>query len=135
MYWGGDASPFGEGHNSSGLVNTATRWGLADGRVGGPESFFTYILLANPAPDPAQVTVTYLREGGATPIVKTYTVPAASRFNIDVGTFVPELQDEPFGARIDVTNSVPIAVERSIYWNANGIFWAGGTNALGTPLP
>jgi autotransporter-associated beta strand protein len=135
MYWGGDASPFGEGHNSSGLVNTATRWGLADGRVGGPESFFTYILLANPAPDPAQVTVTYLREGGATPIVRTYTVPAASRFNIDVGTFVPELQDEPFGARIDVTNSVPIAVERSIYWNANGIFWAGGTNALGTPLP
>jgi hypothetical protein len=74
MYWGGDASPFGEGHNSSGMVDTATNWGLADGRVGGPEQFSTYILLANPAPESAQVTVTYLREGGATPIVKQYTV-------------------------------------------------------------
>jgi autotransporter-associated beta strand protein len=134
MYWGLDASGFTEGHNSSGMVNTATRWGLADGRVGGQESFFTYILLANPAPESADVTVTYLREGGAAPIVKTYTVLGASRFNIDVST-VPELHDESFGARIDVTNGVPIAIERSIYWNANGIFWAGGTNALGTPLP
>ena len=133
MYWGGDASPFGEGHNSSGLVNTATRWGLADGRVGGAESFVTYILLANPSSAAAQVTVTYLREGGAAPIVKTYDVPAASRFNVDVGS-VAELQNESFGARIE-SNGVPIAVERSIYWNANGIFWAGGTNALGTPLP
>jgi autotransporter-associated beta strand protein len=135
MYWGGGDGPgFTEGHNSSGMVTTATRWGLADGRVGGPESFFTYILLANPAPESANVTVTFLREGGAPPVVKTYTVLGASRFNVDVST-VTELQNESFGARIDVTNGVPIAIERSIYWNANGIFWAGGTNALGTPLP
>jgi hypothetical protein len=44
-------------------------------------------------------------------------------------------EETSFGARIEVTNNVPIAVERSLYWNANGIFWAGGTNALGTPLP
>jgi hypothetical protein len=67
--------------------------------------------------------------------VQTYTAPPASRFNIDVGAVVPELRDESFGARIEVANGVPIAVERSIYWNANGTFWAGGTNALGTPLP
>ena len=48
---------------------------------------------------------------------------------------MPELRDESFGARIEVTNGVPIAVERSLYWDANGIFWAGGTNALATPLP
>lgn len=102
--------------------------------MGGPDSFVTYILLANPAHEYADVAVTFLREGGAAPIVKTYRVPGASRFNIDVGSSVPELRDESFGARIDVTNGVPIAIERSIYWNANGIFWAGGTNALGTPL-
>jgi hypothetical protein len=33
MYWPGDALPFGEGHNSAGVVTTATRWGLAEGRV------------------------------------------------------------------------------------------------------
>jgi hypothetical protein len=54
----------------------------------------------------------------------------------DVGGAVPELRTESFGARIEVTNGVPIAVERSLYWDANGVvFWAGGTNALATPLP
>ena len=134
MYWPGDAVPFGEGHNSSGVVSTATRWGLAEGRIGAPRNFTTYILLANPTTTPAEVTVTYLREAGAA-ITKTYSVPATSRFNIDVAGAVPELHDESFGARIEVTNGVAIAVERSLYWDANGIFWAGGTNALATPIP
>ena len=134
MYWPGEVTPFGEGHNSSGVNALALRWGLAEGRTGGVQAYDTYILLANPAATPAEVTVTYLRESGA-PIVKTYKVPATSRFNIDVKTSVPELSDASFGARIDVTNNVPIAVERSMYWNAADTFWAGGTNALATPIP
>jgi hypothetical protein len=78
--------------------------------------------------------VTYLPEGLA-PIVKTYNIAGNLRFNIDVGALVPQLQNRSFGALVEVTNNVPIAVERSLYWNANGIFWAGGTNALATPLP
>jgi autotransporter-associated beta strand protein len=134
MYWPGDASPFGEGHNSTGVAATHTKWGLAEGRVGGPRDYVTYILLANPGASAANVTVTYLREAGG-PVVKTYTVPPTSRFNVDVRAVVPELQNESFGATIEVTNGVPIAVERSLYWNANGIFWAGGTNALAVPVP
>jgi autotransporter-associated beta strand protein len=134
MYWAENDIRFGEGHNSTGLASTATHWGLAEGRIGGPRQFDTFILLANPSTSEAQVTITYLRESGA-PIVKTYTVPPTSRFNVDVKDRVPELRDASFGARIEVTNGVPIAVERSLYWNANGVFWAGGTNALGTPLP
>jgi hypothetical protein len=80
------------------------------------------------------VTITFLRENGAPAIVKTYIVPATSRFNVDLAT-VQELENESFGARIEVTNGINIAVERSLYWNANGIFWSGGTNALATPLP
>jgi hypothetical protein len=116
------------------MVTTSTHWGLAEGRVGGAQQFVTYILLANPESTAAEVTITFLRESGAPPIVKTYTVPGTSRFNVDLAT-VPELQNESFGARIDVTNGVKIAVERSLYWNANGVFWAGGTNALAAPLP
>jgi autotransporter-associated beta strand protein len=134
MYWPGEVAPFGEGHNSAGIVTTRTTWGLAEGRVGGPHEFLTYILLANPANTTADVSITYLREG-APPVVKTYTVPPRHRFNIDVRSAVPEIQNESFGARIEVTNGVAIAVERSMYWNANGVFWAGGTNALGTPIP
>lgn len=79
--------------------------------------------------------VSYLRKNDGAPIVKEYDVPATSRFNIDVKTVVPELRNTSFGARIEVTNSVPIAVERSIYWDVNDVFRAGGSNALATPLP
>ena len=48
---------------------------------------------------------------------------------------VPQLQNESFGVRIDVTAGSAIAVERSMYWNANGIFWSGGTNALAGVVP
>jgi hypothetical protein len=135
MYWPGEPGvPFGEGHASSGITSTALRWALAEGRAGGPEAYTTYILLANPSSTAADVTVTYLPEDGA-PIVRTYNIAGNLRFNIDAGALVPELQNRSFGALVEVTNNVPIAVERSLYWNANGIFWAGGTNALATPLP
>jgi hypothetical protein len=34
-----------------------------------------------------------------------------------------------------VTNGVPIFIERALYWNAEGVVWAGGTNVTGTRLP
>jgi hypothetical protein len=135
MYWSGEAASFGEGHNSSGVVSTTTRWGLAEGRIGSPHEFDTFILLANPSATEAEVRITYLREDGGTPIVKTYTVPGTSRYNVDVKSVVPELRDASFGAVVEVTNHIPIAVERSLYWNALDVFWAGGSNALATPLP
>jgi len=134
MYWEGDVpKALGEGHNSSGVAATGLRWGLSEGRVGGAREFVTYILLANPANTPARVRVSYLRESGA-PIVKEYDVPATSRFNIDVKAMVPELANSSFAADVESLNEVPIAVERSLYWNALGTLWAGGTNALATPL-
>ena len=48
---------------------------------------------------------------------------------------MPALQDEAFGAKVEVTNGVGIVVERSIYWNAGGVVWAGGTNVTATRLP
>lgn len=127
--WQNDASG-----NWNVLVRPALNWGLAEGRIGGPNEYTTYILLANPNADAADVTVKYLRESGV-PVVKTYSVPGNTRFNIDVGGMVPELQNESFGASIMVTNKVPIAVERSMYWSVNGVLWQGGTNALGSVMP
>jgi hypothetical protein len=132
MYWKGAAFPWGEGHNSFGVVNAGTLWGLAEGRTGGPLNFHTYILLANPQTSAANVTVSFLRESGA-PVVKTFSVPATSRFNIDIGS-ITELRDESFGAVISSTNDVPIIVERSMYWDSNGFMFSGGTNATGIAL-
>jgi hypothetical protein len=133
MYWPGAAVPWGEGHNSFGVTDAGTKWGLAEGRTGGPLKFHAYILLANPQTTDANVTVTFLREAG-TPVTQTYTVPKTSRFNIDVNG-IAGLQEASFGALIEVTNGVPIVVERSLYWDSNGFTFSGGTNATGIRLP
>jgi hypothetical protein len=124
-----------EGHNSFGVTDLGTHWGLAEGRVGGAAGYQTYILLANPGTMAADVTVRLLRTSGA-PIVKTFTVAPATRFNVAItgpGSDAPELIDEAFGAVIESTQ--PIAVERAMYSNANGVIWAAGTNATATRLP
>jgi hypothetical protein len=133
MYWSGKAQPWGEAHNSTGLPAPALTWDLAEGRVGGEHKFHTYILVANPETTAAEVTVTYLRETGA-PVVKTYVVPATGRLTIDASD-VTELANESFGARVTVTNHVPVIVERSMYWSANGVFWSGGSSGTGIRVP
>ncbi|MGE3842866.1 MAG: Calx-beta domain-containing protein [Vicinamibacterales bacterium] len=132
MYWAGPASGWYEAHNSFGLTTIGTKWGIAEGRVGGSRGYETFILLANTTDTTANVTVTYLRTNGTT-LTKTYSVPPTSRFNVYVNSFVPELQNEEFSAIIESTQ--PIAVERALYWNAGGVFWAAGTNATAARLP
>jgi len=133
MYWPGAAVPWGEGHNSFGVVDAGLHWGLAEGRTGGALNFHTYILLANPQSIAAQVTATFLRDSGAA-VTKTFTVPPTSRFTIDSAA-IPELQNASFGADITVTNDAPIIVERSMYWDSNGFQFSGGTNATASRLP
>jgi YVTN family beta-propeller protein/autotransporter-associated beta strand protein len=134
QYWGQPG--WIEAHNSFGVTAAGLRWGLAEGRVGGADSAQTYILLANPGTDAATVTITFLRTDG-TPVVKSFDVPATSRFNVAVvpgaASMVPELAGESFGARIESTR--PIVVERSLYTDANGFTWAAGTNATASRLP
>jgi hypothetical protein len=125
-----------EAHNSAGETAAGTKWALAEGRVGGQNHAQTYILLANSGTQPAEVTATFLREHGAPPVVKTFTVAPTSRLNIAVtgpGSDVPELADEDFGTSLISTQ--PIIVERSMYTDANGVVWAAGTNATGTRMP
>jgi hypothetical protein len=135
MYWTRYPNWY-EAHNAFGVTSTGLRWALGEGRVGGPRGYETYIQLANPGATAATVTVTFLREGGLSPIVQTDAVPATSRFNVNANG-VPGLRDgERFGALIEST--APIAVERAMYSNAAsqpGIAWAAGTNATATKLP
>ena len=134
QYWPDPAPQWYEAHSSAALQTLGTKWGLAEGRVGGPAAYQTYILLANTNTTDAHVTITFLRESGA-PFTKSFTVPATQRLNVPVGpgTEVPELADERFGALIVADQ--PIAVERAMYANAGGQVWAAGTSATATPLP
>jgi hypothetical protein len=134
MYWSGGFTTWYEAHNAFGVTAAGTRWGLAEGRVGGALNFQTFILLANANATPADVQITYLRSNGTT-VVKNYVVPATSRFNVWANTDVPELVNESFGAVLQVTNGVEIAVERAVYWNGGGQTFTGGTNANATRIP
>jgi hypothetical protein len=133
MYWTQYPNWY-EAHNAFGVTGTASRWVLGEGRVGGANAHETYVLLANPGTEAATVTVTYLREGGLAPVVRTHTVQGTSRYNV-----VPSLDglaNERFGALIESTQ--PIVVERAMYSLSSsqpGLFWAAGTGATGTPLP
>jgi autotransporter-associated beta strand protein len=135
QYWPDPAPSWYEAHNSFGVTEAAGSWGFAEGRVGGPAGYQTYILLANPdAAKTAEVTLTFLREGKPS-FTKTFTVNPASRFTVSTGpgSHVPELQDEYFGVKIAATE--PIVAERAMYANANGQVWGAGTNATATRLP
>ena len=133
MYWPGTGASWHEAHNSFGATATATKWGIADGRVGGAHAHQTYILIANPSDTAtAHVTIAYLKDDGTT-LVRTYDVAPASRFNVGVNSLVPELVNEGFGASI--TSDLPIFVERAMYSDAGGVVWAAGTVSPATRLP
>jgi hypothetical protein len=134
MYWPAPYAEWREGHASAGAPATGTAWAIADAAVGGGTHTQTYLLLANPGDTAAQVRVTYCRENGLTPVVATYTVNPASRLTVWVNGTVPGLADERFGAIAQVQSGPAIVVERSMYWTVDGVWWAGGTNAMGTRL-
>ena len=137
QYWPGAPENWYEAHNSFGVTQAGQKWGLAEGRVGGPNAASTYILLANPGTTEATVTLQYLREPGSSPqtVSETVTVPPTSRFTVPVQPFspTPPAGGETFGAII--TSNQPIVVERALYFDANGVLWAAGTNATATRLP
>jgi hypothetical protein len=127
------ANPWVDSHSVFGVAGPGTRWGFAEGRVGGALDFHSYLELGNPSSSAADLTVTYLRTDGTT-IVKTYTIAPTSRFTIDVGA-TSGLQNESFGTVVESTNGVPIIAERAMYWTVGGVLFAGGIDTMGTRLP
>jgi hypothetical protein len=133
QYWPDPAPSWYEAHNSFGVTSTATRWGLAEGRVGLNTGYQTYILLANPNTNEVDVSITFLREDGTT-LIKSFVVQPSSRFNVAVGgADVPEITNERFSAVVNASH--PIAVERAMYSDQAGVTWQAGTNATATRLP
>jgi hypothetical protein len=135
QYWPLGPAEWTEAHNSFGVTDAATKWALAEGRAGGPESYQTYVLLANPGTSDAKVTLTFLGDrSSAAPATRVVDVPAQRRVNVAI---------DPTGAAGDpattfgmlITSDQPIVVERAMYWNVNGEVWAAGTNATATRLP
>jgi hypothetical protein len=138
MWWpGGAQGPWYEGHNSPGATTTGTAWALAEGEVGGSSGASTYVLVANTGTTAASIRVTVFVEGGGSH-VRTFNVPASSRFNVDIATqFGAAVANTRMGTLVESLGATPapIVVERAMYTNAGGRVWAAGTNALATKIP
>jgi subtilisin-like proprotein convertase family protein len=133
MYWPDISQGWREAHNSFGVTELGLRWGLADGRLGGPRGYETYILLANPNAMPSEVRVRLTKPGVS--VTRQYTLPPTSRLNVWTSHDVPEIGEGVFAVEVEVLNFVPIAVEKAMYWNSDGEIWAAGTNVTATRLP
>ena len=136
MYWPDFSVGWQEAHDSFGVTAPGLRWGVGNGMVGTAQGFETYVLLANPNAVPAEVEVVFVKADSPTaPIVKSYTLAPTSRRNVAVSVDVPELGAGAFGVEVRVVNYQPIVVEKAMYWNADGVTWAGGSGVTGSRLP
>jgi hypothetical protein len=133
MYWPMTPASWNEASGAFGVTETALRWGLAEGRVGGPNAFQTFFWWPTRL-TAATVTATFLRATGA-PVVKTFSVQPGARLTVTTqpGSMVPELANESFG--VSLASHRPIFVEHAIYANANGIVFAAGGAATASELP
>ena len=135
-----------EAHNSPGATVTATRWALADGESGGPRDTQTFLLIANTSSTAGRVHVRVLLDRPSAtssappppPIEAIFDVPANSRTTIPMALPPFGTAGRRFGVVVASVETAPLAqlvVERAMYWNADGVTWAAGTNLLATPIP
>jgi hypothetical protein len=129
MWW--PEGDWREAHMSAGVLQPGRQWALADGEVGGPHAAETYVLIANMGDD-GDVNVTLLFEDGSA-ASKAFTMTYNSRLNVPIGQEFPDASGRRFAILVESVGLRPnLVVERSTYWNANGIVWGAGTNVPGT---
>lgn len=137
MMWG--AGLYGS-HAETAVFAPSTTWTLAEGATGWRFSLF--YLLQNPSDQAADVEVNYLRGRTDPVLTRTYTVPARQRRTIPVddeqfpaGSGIRPLASTDVSARINVTNAVPIIVERAMYLSPDDQPFGAGTAAAGVASP
>jgi Tol biopolymer transport system component len=112
LYMSTPTQPFAAGHDGAGIAAPATRWFLAEGATG---FFDEYVLIANADASAAQIKVTYLLEAGQS-FSESFQVAGNSRYTVDVKSRDPRLLSTPVSVIVESTNSVPVVVERAMWW-------------------
>ena len=115
----------GEGEIIKYTDTVPTTWYFAEGCT---NQFAEWILIYNPdTTRTAQITATFYNEDGAI-TSSGFQVPANRRYSFNVNDVAG---NSDVSAIIRSTNGVGVFTERSLYWNAGGIDWAGGHCAKG----
>ena len=109
------------GHGSVGVPYTSKKWYLAEGYTG----HGSWLLLMNPNPVMASVTLTFMKENGD-PVQRTYTLKPTSRLNVYVNAIV---SNAAFSTKVEADQ--PIVVERAMYWQGS----RSGHSSMGVSAP
>jgi type 1 glutamine amidotransferase len=140
MWWPGTPDTWNEGHSALGTTTTGVTWALADGEAGGPRNAKTYILVATGEGVPLDsLRLTVIVENGPV-LQKVYTdaLTPTRRITLDVDAEFPEVAGRRFGAIVESLGTggtkMPLVVERAMYSDANGVFWAAGSNVVATRI-
>ncbi len=92
------------------------------------------VLVANPTSQPAPVKLTVLSDGGRVDTL-TDTLPPASRRTYGIGrTHMPELSSSGgVSTIVESTQGVPLAVERTMFWNKSQRYGGHGGTSVAQP--
>jgi hypothetical protein len=146
MWWPGDPSTWYEGHATLATNTSGTAWAVADGETNEADTARTFLLVASgQSPTTDSLRVILCRNTGPA-IERIYPdalVPNA-RLTLDlegafpgviapgerVGVILESMGQNAGGA----VTPMPIVVERAMYNNVGGVFWAAGSNMVATRL-
>lgn len=118
-------------HLETAMAGPSTNWYLAEGAT--HSGFNLFYLVQNPGTQTAQVRVRFLVPSGPA-IVRSYAVPAQSRYNIWVNQ-VPGLASTDVSADIQVTGGPQVIVERAMYLSVSGQTFSAGHESGGITAP
>ncbi len=116
------------GDNTVSVISDASTFYFAEGTT--RTNFQEYLCLGNSGNQAASAQVTYLFSDGTTKDA-SYTVPANSRYTVDVNSVVGLNKELSLKVLSDSPNLV---AERPMYFNYNGT-WTGGHDAVGATAP
>jgi hypothetical protein len=85
----------------------------------------TWTLIENPNPGAVRVRITYLPQGGGTPVSFTDEIPPNSRASYSMGAKIPSGRASILVQSLD--GARPVMVERAMYMNSRG----AGTDTIG----
>ncbi len=107
-----------------GTTVPCTQFSFAEGYTGG--LFAEYLEVLNPGSSTSNVTVTLVPQGGGSPTVQTYAIPAQSRLSVFLNSI---MITQSFAMQVQVTSGPTVVAERIMYFNYNGD--TGGTAVVG----
>jgi hypothetical protein len=132
--WWGQNGAWDDSVSGGGVAEAGARWLLAEGEQGGARQASTSLVVFNTQATAADVTVTLLFEDGPE-VAAVFSVAGNGQLAVPVAQAFPTAEGKRFSVLVEAMDpSAAIAVDRAIYWRAEGSTRTAGADAAATRL-